>query len=67
MIEAGNLPTVRSLAVPDIDLTHEAASRDQIVRLRTELTLHEVFIEDLDVGYFYVTLLIYAADASDHV
>ena len=67
MVEAGDLSTVRSLAVPDVDLTHEASSSDQIVGFGTEFALHEVLVEDFHIGYFYVAFEVDAADTGDHV
>ena len=67
MIEASDFATVRAFAVPDINLAHEASRRDQIVIFGTELTLHEIFVEDLYILYFNASLLIDMVHACDHV
>ena len=67
MIKASNLSTIGRFTVPDIDLAHDASSRDQIVIFGTELALHEKFVEDLYILNFNVTFLIDMVDACDHV
>ena len=67
MVKAGDLSAVLCLAVPHIDLTHEAACRDQIVVLGAELALHEVLVEDLHVGDFHVAIQIHRVHASHHI
>ena len=67
MVETSYLSTVGGFAVPDIDLAHEASSRDQIVILGTELALHEILVEDLHVLYFDVAVLVDVVHAGNHV
>ena len=67
MVEASYLSTVGGFTVPDIDLAHEASSRDQIVIFGTELTLHEILVEDLDILYFDVAILVDVVHACNHV
>ena len=67
MVEASYLSTVGSFAVPDIDLAHEASRRDQIVIFGTELTLHEILVEDLDILYFDVAILVDVVHTCNHV
>lgn len=47
VIEDGNLGTVSLGAVPNVDLTHEAASSHQAIVVVTELALHQVLLEFL--------------------
>ena len=67
VVEAGDFSTVCRLAVPDIDLTHYASCSDQVVRLLTELAIHEILIEVLTLGDIDVALLVDPPDASYHV
>ena len=67
MVEASYLSAVGIITVPDIDLAHEASSRDQTFILRTELALHEILVEDLDVLYFDCAILVDVVDAGNHV
>ena len=67
MVKAGYLSAILCLAVPDIDLTHEAACRDQIVILRAELALHEVLVENLHVADLHVAILIHRVHPSHHI
>ena len=67
MVKTGDFSAVCRLAVPDIDLTHQASSSDQVVRLITELALHEILVKVLTLSYVNVAFLVDPPYASNHV
>ena len=67
VVEAGYLVAGLARAVPDVDLTHDAARGDQVVSFIAELRLHQILVKVLCSHDLDVSIAINLPDAGDHV